>query len=50
MLFAYLTSQGLVERIDQRVDLREIWSRVSVKQDPIAGFDPKGTIEDLSKH
>lgn len=50
ILFAYLSSQELVTRVDQKVDLRGIWSRVSTEQDPIFAFDPGGTIEDLLAH
>lgn len=50
ILFAYLSSQELVSRVDQGVDLRGIWSRVSTEQDPIFAFDPTGTIEDLQAH
>ncbi|MFK7837000.1 MAG: capsule biosynthesis protein [Sulfitobacter sp.] len=50
ILFAYLSSQELVARVDQEVDLRAIWSRVPAGQDPIFTFDPEGTIEALQDH
>ncbi len=50
ILFAYLSSQELVSRVDDLVDLRAVWSRVSTRQDPIFAFDPDGTIEDLQDH
>ncbi len=50
ILFAYLSSQELVAKVDARVDLRAIWSRVPDGQDPIFAFDTSGTIEDLLKH
>jgi len=50
ILFAYLSSQELVSRVDDMVDLRQIWSRVPQDQDPIFAFDPSGTIEDLQDH
>lgn len=50
ILFAYLSSQELVSRVDEKVGLREIWSSVSVDQDPVFAFDPAGTIEDLQDH
>jgi capsular polysaccharide transport system permease protein len=50
ILFAYLLSQELVTRVDARVDLRGIWSKVSPAQDPVFAFDPTGTIEDLQDH
>ena len=50
ILFAYLISQELVRKMDDAVDLRGIWSRVSYSSDPIFAYDPPGTIEDLLKH
>jgi len=50
ILFAYLSSQELVSQVDQKIGLREVWSRVSIEQDPIFAFDPAGTIEDLQDH
>lgn len=50
ILFAYLTSQELVRKADTAVDLRAIWSRVSIKEDPYFAFDPSGSIEDLLEH
>lgn len=50
ILFAYLSSQELVARVDARVDLRAIWSRVDRGRDPVFAFDPRGTIEDLRSH
>ncbi|MDQ2090059.1 capsule biosynthesis protein [Marimonas arenosa] len=50
ILFAYLTSQELVRKADESVDLRAIWSRVPVGEDPVFSFDPNGSIEDLLKH
>jgi capsular polysaccharide transport system permease protein len=35
ILFAYLSSQELVSRVNDRVDLRAIWSRVSPVNDPV---------------
>ena len=50
ILFSYLTSHELVRRIDARVDLRSIWARVPMQQDPIFAYDADGTIEDLLEH
>ncbi|MDF1726208.1 MAG: capsule biosynthesis protein [Sulfitobacter sp.] len=50
ILFAYLSAQELVERVDARVDLRAIWSAVPWRKDPLFAFDPEGTIEDLRAH
>lgn len=50
ILFAFLTSQQLVSKIDERVDLAAIWSKVPMSQDPIFSYDDTGTIEDLVDH
>lgn len=50
ILFAYLSSQELVSKVDQDIDLRRVWSRISMEQDPVFAFDPTGTIEDLQDH
>lgn len=50
ILYDFLTSQELVRRVDEAVNLREIWSRVPHSQDPFFAFDTSGTIEDLQAH
>jgi capsular polysaccharide transport system permease protein len=50
VLYAYLKSQELVSRVNERADLEGIWSRVSIEQDPLYAYDPAGTIEDLVDH
>jgi capsular polysaccharide transport system permease protein len=50
ILYAYLTSQELVRKIDDAVDLRAIWSRVPYSRDPLFAYDPPGTIEELLSH
>ncbi|WP_234423576.1 capsule biosynthesis protein [Tateyamaria sp. Alg231-49] len=50
ILFAYLTSQELVSKVDDRLDLAQIWSKVTVNNDPFFAYDPSGTIEDLLAH
>jgi capsular polysaccharide transport system permease protein len=50
ILFSYLTSQELVRRVNDQVDLHAIWSNGLEEQDPIFTFDPEGTIEDLMAH
>jgi capsular polysaccharide transport system permease protein len=50
VLYAYLTSQELVRKMDDMVDLRSIWSRVSHRQDPVFAYETPGTIEDLLAH
>ncbi|MEM6371440.1 MAG: capsule biosynthesis protein [Pseudomonadota bacterium] len=50
ILFAYLTSQELVSKVDAQVDLAAIWSRVPITIDPLFAYNPEGTIEDLLAH
>ncbi|RFU13613.1 capsule biosynthesis protein [Rhodobacteraceae bacterium W635] len=50
ILYEFLQSQELVERIDQELDLRAIWSRVDPSEDPIFAYHAPGTIEDLVDH
>lgn len=50
ILYAYLTSQELVSKVNDRVDLARIWSRVPQSADPVFSYDPEGTIEDLVAH
>jgi len=50
ILFAYLSSQELVSKVNERLDLARIWSRVPVASDPLFAYDPDGTIEDLLTH
>lgn len=47
ILFNYLDSQALVARIDHEIDLRALWSGVYAR-DPVFGFNPEGSIEDLT--
>lgn len=50
ILFSYLTSQELVRKVDEVVDLRAIWSRVPHTSDPVFAYEAPGTIEDLLEH
>lgn len=50
ILYDFLQSQELVQRIDAQLDLRAIWSRVSPEIDPVFAFHAPGTIEDLVDH
>ncbi len=50
ILYAYLNSQELVSRIDDKVDLGAIWGRISPSEDPVFAYDIDGTIEDLVAH
>lgn len=48
ILYKYIQSQALVEKIDQDLDLVEIFSRSD--NDPVFGYDRRGSIEDLIKY
>jgi len=50
ILYDFLQSQALVQRIDAELDLRAIWSRVPVERDPVFAYQAPGTIEELLKH
>ena len=58
ILYKFLQSQEIVRRIDQKINLREIWSKAGPQQDPIFAYHPPsifnyappGTIEDLTEH
>ena len=49
ILYAYLTSQALVRKVDQDLDLRTIFGRPGAR-DPVFGFAEGGTIEDLTRY
>jgi len=48
ILYEFIRSQELVAAVDARLDLREKYAR-HVDTDPIFGFAPGGTIEDLAE-
>ncbi|MEM9317800.1 MAG: capsule biosynthesis protein [Pseudomonadota bacterium] len=50
VLYSFLQSQELVQRLDAQLGLREIWSRVSHELDPVFAYHAPGTIEDLVDH
>lgn len=45
VLYKFIQSRDLVERVDSRLDLREIWSKAP--NDPIFGFRGDDSLEDL---
>lgn len=49
ILYEFIRSQAMVAAIDQKLDLRGLYSR-HVEADPLFGFDPDGTIEDLTAY
>lgn len=49
ILYEFIRSQALVAQIDTALGLRDYYSR-DVKTDPVFGFDPDGTIEDLTAY
>lgn len=46
ILYEYIRSQEIVRQIDDKLDLRGLYSRHH-EVDPLLSFDPDGTIEDL---
>lgn len=48
ILYEFIQSQTMVERMNERLDLAEIFSRP--EYDPIFAYDPSGTIEDLADY
>ncbi|SMY09246.1 sugar transporter [Flavimaricola marinus] len=49
ILYEFIRSQELVTLIDERLDLRGIYSR-HAQTDPVFAFDPDGYIEDLTSY
>jgi len=49
ILYEFIRSQGLVATIDARVDLQTLYAREQAR-DPLLGFAPGGTIEDLTRY
>ncbi|WP_460272891.1 sugar transporter [Celeribacter sp. ULVN23_4] len=49
ILYEFIQSQDIVQTIDDRIDLRAIYS-VHLNSDPFYSFDPGGTIEDLTEY
>jgi len=48
ILYHFIRSQELVDKIDSRIDLRKIYS--VPEYDPVFAFDPSGSIEDLTSY
>lgn len=49
ILYKFMHSPDIVRRIDERLDLRTMFSQHH-DSDPIFAFDPSGTIEDLTQY
>lgn len=49
ILYEFIRSQALVAAIDDKLDLRSLYSG-PLAQDPLFAFDPDGTIEDLTDY
>ncbi|EYD73957.1 Capsule polysaccharide export inner-membrane protein [Rubellimicrobium mesophilum DSM 19309] len=47
ILYRYIQSQEIVEKIDARLDLRGLWAKGDPDCDPIFAYHSPGTIEDL---
>lgn len=50
VLYEFIQSQDLVNRIDEQLDLRAIWAKGNPDIDPVFAYRPPGTIEDLLEH
>lgn len=49
ILYEFIRSQALVAQIDAELNLRDYYS-LHLDKDPLFGFDPDGTIEDLTAY
>lgn len=49
ILYEFMRSPDLVERVNSQLDLESLYSR-HYGSDPIFGYDPDGTIEDLTNY
>ncbi|MEP2785172.1 MAG: hypothetical protein ABJO67_17300 [Pseudoruegeria sp.] len=49
ILYEFIQSQDLVGKIDDRLDLKTLYSKPR-EIDPVLTFDPEGTVEDLVKY
>jgi capsular polysaccharide transport system permease protein len=49
VLYEFIQSQELVAVVDKKLDLGKLYSE-AWPMDPVFGYDPSGTIEDLQKH
>jgi capsular polysaccharide transport system permease protein len=47
ILYDFIQSQELVERINERLDLRTMWAKGDPARDPVFAYHPPGTIEDM---
>jgi capsular polysaccharide transport system permease protein len=47
ILYDYIQSQEMVERINARADLRALWAKADPAVDPVFAYHPPGTIEDM---
>lgn len=47
ILYDFIQSQEMVDRINARVDLRELWAKGDPERDPVFSYHPPGTIEDM---
>jgi capsular polysaccharide transport system permease protein len=47
ILYDFIQSQEMVDRINARVDLRELWAKGDPARDPVFSYHPPGTIEDM---
>lgn len=50
VLYKFIQSQSMVASLDEKLDLRGIWSKADPAVDPVFAYYPPGTIEDLLDH
>ena len=50
ILYRFIQSQEIVRSVDERLDLRALWSKGDPDVDPVFAYHPPGTIEDLHDH
>lgn len=50
ILYQFIQSQELLRKVNDQINLREVWSRPGPDLDPIYSYHPPGTIEDLLKY
>ncbi len=50
ILYRFIQSQEIVRSVDERLDLRALWSKGDPEVDPVFAYHSPGTIEDLHDH
>ncbi|MEM6408852.1 MAG: capsule biosynthesis protein [Pseudomonadota bacterium] len=50
ILYKFIQSHDLIRTVDQKLDLRKMWSKADPDTDPVFAYHPPGTIEDLESY